>query len=65
MKEKEDLMKIVNKLLKHQCDYCCWYYEPRGCECPFNMRDRACEKARKEQERDKEYLMRKLNYGKK
>ena len=32
MKEKEDLMEIVNRLLKHQCDYCCWYYEPRGCE---------------------------------
>ena len=60
MKEKEDLMEIVNRLLKHQCDYC-WYYEPRGCECPYNMRDRACEKAEKEQERDKKYLMRKLS----
>ena len=54
-------MEIVNRLLKHQCDYCCWYYEPRGCECPFNMRDWACEEARKEQERDKEYLMRKFS----
>ncbi len=60
-KKKENTIDIVNKLLKHQCDYCCWYYEPRGCECPFNMRDWACEEARKEQERDKEYLMRKFS----
>jgi len=61
MKEKEDLMEMVNKLLKHQCDYCCWYYEPRACECPYNMRYSACEKAQKEQARDKEYLMKKLS----
>ena len=59
-KKKENTIDIVNRLLKHQCDYCCWYYEPRGCECPYNMRDRACEKALKQQTRDKEYLMRKL-----
>ena len=57
-KKKENAIDIVNRLLKHQCDYCCWYYEPRGCECPYNMRDRACEKALKQQARDKEYLMR-------
>ena len=61
MKEKEDTIEIVNRLLKHQCDYCCWYYELRGCECQYNMRDRACEKARKQQERDKEYLMKKFS----
>ena len=60
-KKKENTIDIVNKLLKHQCDYCCWYYESQGCECPFNMRDWACEEAKKEQERDKEYLMRKFS----
>lgn len=61
MKEKEDLMEIVDKHIRPLCYYCCWYYESRGCECPFNMRDWACENARKEQERDKEYLMKKFS----
>lgn len=32
----------------HQCDYCCWYYSMgRGCECPMQMKDKACAKASK------------------
>ncbi len=34
----------------HMCDYCCWYYAPRGCECPWAMKASACEKARKKKE---------------
>lgn len=30
---------------KHQCDYCCWYTEERGCECPYVMRSTMCKKA--------------------
>ena len=33
----------------HQCDYCCWYNPASGC-CPYVMRRKACEKARKQKE---------------
>lgn len=32
---------------KHQCDYCSYYDETIGCECPANIRYVACEKAKK------------------
>ena len=33
----------------HQCDYCCWYVNmERGCECPWVMRERACNAALKQ-----------------
>ena len=32
----------------HQCDYCCWY-NPAS-DCPYVMRRKACEKARKQKE---------------
>lgn len=35
----------------HQCDYCCWYNPASGCcDCPYVMRRKACEKARKQKE---------------
>lgn len=35
----------------HQCDYCCWYNPASGCcNCPYVMRRKACEKARKQKE---------------
>lgn len=39
----------------HQCDYCCWYYSmSRGCECPVNMKGKACaEASNKKAEADK------------
>jgi len=46
---------------KHQCDYCCWYYEPRGCECPFNMKESACERAKKEKHKQEWWIKRSKN----
>lgn len=43
-------MEIAN--MKHQCDYCSWYYEPRGCECPYQLRSDACGEAREAQAKD-------------
>lgn len=37
---------------KHQCEYCCWYSESNGCECPYVMRRSACEKAIELKEKD-------------
>lgn len=35
----------------HQCDYCCWYNPASGCcNCPYVMRRKACEKARRQKE---------------
>lgn len=35
----------------HMCDYCCWFVSTaRGCECPWAMRNSACEKAAKKKE---------------
>ena len=34
--------------MKHICDYCCWYVNmARGCEAPFQMKERACKEAMK------------------
>ena len=41
---------------KYQCDYCCWYYEPRGCECPLSMKENACERAKKEKHKQEWWL---------
>ena len=30
----------------HQCDVCPWYCAPRDCECPYVMREKACEDAK-------------------
>ena len=30
---------------KHMCEYCCWYTEIYGCECPYVMEASACEAA--------------------
>jgi len=40
----------------HQCDYCCWYYAPRGCECPYPMKDQACAKAAKLKEENEKVI---------
>ena len=45
----------------HMCDYCCWYYAPRGCECPLVMKASACEKARKKKEDADKVLNKKEN----
>lgn len=37
---------------KHQCDYCCWYSESKGCECPYIMRSSACKKAIEAKDKD-------------
>lgn len=33
----------------HQCEYCSWFYR-ENCECPYVMRDSACNKAREMKE---------------
>jgi hypothetical protein len=33
----------------HQCDYCIWYNREK-CDCPIQMRKRACERALKDKE---------------
>ena len=39
----------MSNITKHQCDYCCWLNPVYSyCECPYNMRDKACEQAREE-----------------
>ena len=44
--------------MKHQCDYCCWYYsDERGCEALLNMRDKACESARQKKEEAEKRLV--------
>lgn len=30
----------------HQCEYCCWWTNEYGCECPLQMKAKACEKAK-------------------
>ena len=33
----------------HQCDYCIWYIREE-CDCPSQMRKRACKRALKDKE---------------
>lgn len=40
---------------KHQCEYCCWYVEEIGCECPYIMKETACRKARDKKQKEENY----------
>lgn len=55
IKDIWEAIKVLTKRNKqfamHQCDYCCWYNPASGCcNCPYVMRRKACEKARKQKE---------------
>lgn len=42
----------MNTINKHVCDYCIWYY--RECEVPRNMKQYACDKAKKLKEENEQ-----------
>ena len=48
----------------HMCDYCCWYYAPSDCECPWVMKESACEKARKKKEQADKVLNKNIHESK-